>query len=217
MDLHRTTLTFLTALACVAAAGCVSLDEYTQVVEQLEIEQRHSRESQDRQRQLGLLAEKLQKRLRVCTLERDEAVEKLRAAGKSLPVSPAAIREAAAARRAVGAKPVLVGSIFFQAGKDTLSASDMKKLQAVARDVSQMGPGGIVVAGHSDPTPIGKTKYESNMHLSAVRALAVYHALVKLPGIEAGRVSVAAYGEFRPMEGSGKQRRVEVLYLPAGR
>ena len=217
MILQRSRRAFCTLIACSIVVSCVSIDEYTQVIEQLAIEQRHSREAKDRHRQMAILAERLQKRLRVCSLERDEAIEKLAAAGKALPVSPAAIREAASVRYPSGAKPVLVGTIFFLAGRDVLSDADRKKLSVIGRDVSQMPPGEVIVAGHSDPTPIGKTKYESNMHLSAVRALAVYHALVKLPGIDIGRVFVAAHGEYKPMHGSRKQRRVEILYLPAGR
>jgi flagellar motor protein MotB len=181
------------------------------VAEQLKIEQRHSLEAKDRLRQLEILAERLQKRLKVCELERDQACEKLDAAHKILPVAPSDAGQLETADRSV-----LVGVISFRAGQETLADSDRQELTGLAAQVVKMGEGDIVVAGHSDPTPIGKTKFESNMHLSAVRALAVYHALVEMPGIVPENVYVSAYGEFKPDGAGNRLRRVEIRFIPAG-
>jgi flagellar motor protein MotB len=202
----RTYHAYVTAMVFVC--GCVSVEEYTHLREQLEIEQRHAREFKHRERQLEVLTENLQKRLRLCSLERDEAREKLAAAEKTLPIDgPRSARA-----------PVFVGQILFDAGRVSLTEEDQRALRAMVEELAKMHGGEIVVAGHSDPTPIGRTEYQSNMHLSAVRALAVYHALVRMPGIQQTKVSVAAYGEFRPRPGRPKDlRRVEVLFVPAGR
>ena len=98
----------------------------------------------------------------------------------------------------------------------TLSDGDRVRLAEIAAKLATMPDGEIVVAGHSDATPIGKTRYESNMHLSIVRALAVYHALVELKAVGGERISVAAYGEHRPVEGE-LQRLVEILFVPSAR
>ena len=210
------TATILVLAAATSHLACVSVAEYTQVAEQLQIEQRHSREAVKRTSQLELLAETLQKQLRVCTLERDEARERLRVARTSIPGVDEVARVAALGARG-GKAAVLLGTIFFQSGRDTLSDGDMEQLRKIAERASALAGGEIVVSGHSDPTPIGKTTYQSNMHLSAVRALAVYHALVKMPGIELRRVSVAAYGEHKPAPPNVKKlRRVEITFIPDG-
>jgi flagellar motor protein MotB len=217
MKSHARPVILIALAAAVAFPACVSVSEYTQVAEQLQIEQRNSRDTEKRARQLELLSEKLQKQLRVCTLERDEAREKLRVARTSIPgvrTPLPVIPETEPAKRS----GVLLGTIFFLAGRDTLSETDVQKLTQIAARSAKLEGGEIVVSGHSDPTPIGKTQYQSNMHLSAVRALAVYHAFIALPGVDARRVSVTAYGEHKPAPPNVRRlRRVEITYIPDGK
>jgi flagellar motor protein MotB len=204
---------FLFLAACGLAGGCVSVEEYTQLRTQLEIEQRHTADAARRDRQLQVLVDNLQKRLRLCELTRDEALAKLEAARKALPLTGAAA--GASSPGSANGPHVTVGTLLFDAGHQGLSEDNLREVARIAAQLAKTPGGQIVVSGHSDPTPIGRTQFTSNMHLSAVRALAVYHALVREPGILPSRVSVAAYGEFRPKEGDPAQlRRVEVLYFP---
>ena len=85
------------------------------------------------------------------------------------------------------------------------------------RKIAGLGYAAILVDGHSDATPVSaKSPFQSNMHLSTVRALAVYHALVGMEGVDASRVRVVGWAEFRPRAGREKsERRVEVRYVPA--
>jgi len=209
----RRGLAVITAAWLVWGAGCVSEEEYYQVREQLEIEQQRSREDGKRRRELELLVETLGKRLRLAELERDQARSKL-----------AARESARSGGSDTGREWRLVGSIYFDAGRDSLTDTDRAKIAAIAREIAQNGAAEISVEGHSDPSPLGRSQgqYLSNMHLSAARALAVYHVLVAQPGIAPEKVSVRAYGEFRPPAGQtdggpNALRRVEIRCSPPPR
>jgi len=76
----------------------------------------------------------------------------------------------------------------------------------------------IRVEGHTDDTPISTAQFPSNWELSAARATAVLRKLLDA-GLNPGRVSVAGYGEQKPLAGNGsaagraKNRRVEIVVL----
>ena len=78
------------------------------------------------------------------------------------------------------------------------------------------------VVGHTDNVPIGKPatrqKHPTNVHLSVHRAISVRSALTAA-GIDAARIQVAGYGEFRPIttngpKGAAENRRVELFLFP---
>ncbi len=79
----------------------------------------------------------------------------------------------------------------------------------------------VRVDGHTDNDPINKSKYlwETNHHLSAGRALSVFHYLVSSGKIEEKRIYIAGYGPNRPITsnadkiGKKRNRRVEFLIL----
>ena len=51
---------------------------------------------------------------------------------------------------------------------------------------------------------------------AALRALAVYHELLKHDGVDSSRIAVVGYGEHRPVPGRPETlRRVEIRLLPA--
>ena len=84
----------------------------------------------------------------------------------------------------------------------------ISSLQAASRNVSE----------GTNFLNIGERALEEvNNLLVSMRALAVYHEFVSRRGIDPARVSVAAYGEHRPVPGTPESlRRVEVRLLPAG-
>ncbi|WP_018294458.1 flagellar motor protein MotB [Mariprofundus ferrooxydans] len=105
--------------------------------------------------------------------------------------------------------------ILFKAGQYRLDAASRKPLKNLAR-VLQTYRGKIEVAGHSDSTPLGGGKHQSNWELSTMRATAVVKALIDF-GIEPGRLHAAGYADTRPLasnataDGRAKNRRVEFI------
>ncbi len=82
----------------------------------------------------------------------------------------------------------------------------------------------IIIAGHTDNQPIrySKASHPTNWHLSAHRAIGVLN-IMSGKGIEARRLSVRGFGEFRPIapnapgnKGNAVNRRVEIYLVPKG-
>lgn len=79
-------------------------------------------------------------------------------------------------------------------------------------------PNQIRVEGHTDDRPIRTTAFQSNWELSAGRAASVVHLLTE-QGMDPRRLSVTAYGEFRPLkpndsvEGRNANRRVVMVIV----
>lgn len=103
---------------------------------------------------------------------------------------------------------------------DLLFASGSAKLADAAQGViRQLGealrafPNSIRVEGHTDNVPVSGGAFASNWELSAGRAASVVHMLVA-SGVDPRRLSVIAYGEFRPVlpnatpDGRNANRRV---------
>lgn len=202
--------------AAILPPGCVSVGEYEQVKGQLEVEQRKAVGREKRAREIETLAENLRRRLELAELERGEAKARLSAASRALALKPPEGVSRRVGGTAAGAgvpEEALVGTIYFAAGGATVSEKARKDIAQLARRLSGKAGAKIIVCGHSDPTPIERTqpRFESNMHLSAMRALAVYHELVKQTGVDPAGVEVVAYGEHSPAAGSPKKlRRVEI-------
>lgn len=189
-------------ISCVST-GCVSVEDYEGLRKQLAAEQALVREQDD---EIGALRQAVRKQrhdLRNLRLEIDEAKNAFPAV-------------AAVAKEAWETEPVLAGTISFAPGSQKLTDKDIENLQGIARRIAARGYTAILVDGHSDPTPLSaKSPFRSNMHLSTVRALAVYHALVGMEGVSPERVRVVSWAEFRPRPGREEsERRVEVRYVP---
>ena len=80
----------------------------------------------------------------------------------------------------------------------------------------------VRVAGHTDNVPmknaLNRQQYGDNWGLSTARAISVMKAFAAA-GIPEARMSVAGYGEYRPVEpngdkGSARNRRVEIYLVP---
>ncbi len=114
-----------------------------------------------------------------------------------------------------------VSDILFDSGKAKLRPESFPVLDKVAEVLK--GPASqamIGVEGHTDDQPIRYSSWKSNWELSAARALGVLHYLIDKDGIDPSRLSVSAFGEYRPAapngtkEGSQLNRRVEIVILP---
>jgi len=103
---------------------------------------------------------------------------------------------------------------------DILFASGSAQLADAAQPViAQLAgvlkgfPNSIQVQGHTDNIPISGGAWRSNWELSAARAASVVHIMVDA-GIDPRRLSVVAYGEYRPVlpnttpDGRNANRRV---------
>ncbi len=114
----------------------------------------------------------------------------------------------------------LPAAITFPSGSAELSDQGHSSLAAVAKALQEGYAGRTLwIEGHTDSDPIRKSKWESNLHLSAARALAVANYLTKDLGIDPAMVRVAAHGEYDPVapndtaENKAANRRVEILIL----
>ena len=102
------------------------------------------------------------------------------------------------------------GSVLFAAGSDTLTTAGKQELDGIVRSLqSQYGGQKISIEGHTDNTPLVRTKekWHTNLWLSANRARAVADYLMER-GIPENRISIAGHGA-----GMGKGRLVEIVVL----
>ena len=106
---------------------------------------------------------------------------------------------------------------------DILFASGAARLAENARPVIGMlgealksFPNSIRVEGHTDNVPVASGLFPSNWELSAARAASVVHLLID-SGVDPHRISVAAFGEYRPVlpnatpDGRNANRRVVLM------
>ena len=107
-------------------------------------------------------------------------------------------------------------SVFFAGGNNRLKPAGFPVLDDLAK-LLQTFPCDILIAGHTDDTPIYSRKFPSNWELSAARGIAVMRYLVEVGGIDPTRIGAAGYGEMRPLvpndtkENRLKNRRVEFI------
>ena len=107
---------------------------------------------------------------------------------------------------------------FFDPGAATMKGASLRVLDALAESVLQT-PNQLRIEGHTDNTPIHTAQFPSNWELSTARAT---HLIAYLTGhfpFDANRLSVAGYGEYRPVatnataEGRAMNRRVDLVIL----
>jgi chemotaxis protein MotB len=107
---------------------------------------------------------------------------------------------------------------FFDSGQAVLLPTAADSVERIATPLISSGLS-IRVEGHSDNVPIHNAHFKSNLDLSAARAMAVGSFLERTAGLDPSRVSVAGYGEYRPIasngtpEGQSANRRVDILVL----
>lgn len=105
------------------------------------------------------------------------------------------------------------GDVLFDSGRVDLKSSARKSLDRVAGVIRSKYPGKkIRIEGYTDSDPIRKSKWRSNEHLSAERALAVENYLVK-KGVNNDSVYSAAFGPANAKSTKKDSRRVEIVIL----
>ncbi len=107
-------------------------------------------------------------------------------------------------------------SAAFASGSADLSTKIFGTIDRIA-DVLARTEGKILVAGHSDDTPISTARFRSNWDLSTARAVSVVHRLLRHAGLDQKRVSATGYASTQPLvendspENRQRNRRVEVV------
>ncbi|MBI5666086.1 MAG: OmpA family protein [Nitrospirae bacterium] len=116
----------------------------------------------------------------------------------------------------------VIGDGDFDSGQILMDYGLMKTIKDVVPDILSSPHYRVYVEGHTDDMPIKASsdkQYVDNMELSLLRAKAVASILMD-NGISPDRISVAGYGETRPIasnetdEGKIKNRRVEIKLVP---
>jgi chemotaxis protein MotB len=107
---------------------------------------------------------------------------------------------------------------FFNSGQAELLPGAAEKIKRIAEILSKHKLD-LRVEGHSDNQPIHNAQFRSNWELSTARATTVLGLLVDDSGYDPTKISVAGYGQYRPMaddatpEGRRKNRRVDLVVL----
>jgi chemotaxis protein MotB len=106
-------------------------------------------------------------------------------------------------------------SVLFDTGEARVKDTSTSTLKVIAPELRDRSVD-VRVEGHTDNVPISKGRFRSNWELSTTRAIAVMLVL-STEGIQDSRVSVAGYGEFRPVasnateDGRKQNRRVDLV------
>ena len=100
-----------------------------------------------------------------------------------------------------------------------MTKDGLKQVTKVAAAIKDQYQGAtVVVYGHTDADPIGKSPWKDNLELSGQRAMAVTRQLIKI-GIPAKNIETVAMGAAHPVAdnativGKAKNRRVVVKIL----
>jgi chemotaxis protein MotB len=107
---------------------------------------------------------------------------------------------------------------FFNSGQAVLRPGAAEKIEQIAKVLSQHGFY-LRVEGHSDNQPIHTAQFNSNWQLSTARATAVLMLLVNDSGLDPRKISLAGYGQYRPIadnaspEGRRMNRRVDLVVV----
>jgi len=107
--------------------------------------------------------------------------------------------------------------ILFPSGSTVLTPPARKAIAEISAILAQFTYP-LRIEGHTDNLPIQTARFPSNWELSASRAASVVHML-RGGGVQPERMTVAGYGEFRPLEsnatadGRNRNRRVTIVVL----
>jgi len=174
--------------------------------------------------QIQTLSEQLEQFRTLAQLKAEEA-ERLREAKELLEKrlsSEIASEDISVGFDARGLVVRVLDRVLFDSGKATLRPGSKPVLDKVARVLAkELGDQPINIEGHTDNQPIKYSGWKDNWELSQARAQAVLNYLVQERGVDASRISIAGYGEERPIasnesaEGRQQNRRVEIVALPS--
>lgn len=113
----------------------------------------------------------------------------------------------------------VAGMTMFKTAQASLTSSGKKVLNRIGRFLKERPDLQVSVEGHTDATPLGKTKaiWGTNLGLSLARAMAVQDYLSGSQGVAENRMCVVGHGEHKPVmagkskAANAKNRRVEIV------
>ncbi|MGM0920110.1 MAG: flagellar motor protein MotB [Bacillota bacterium] len=114
----------------------------------------------------------------------------------------------------------ILNDIFFDSGNSSIRKEDEQLAKEISKLLIMNPPRNIIVSGHTDNVPIQNAEYESNWHLSVMRAVNFMKLLLENEQLDPRAFSAKGFGEYNPVtdnktkEGQQKNRRVEILILP---
>jgi chemotaxis protein MotB len=114
----------------------------------------------------------------------------------------------------------ILNDIFFDSGKADIRNKDKNLAMEISELLVMNPPRNIIVSGHTDNVPIHNSKYDSNWHLSVMRAVNFMKILIDNEKLDPKAFSAKGFGEYTPVasnnskDGRQKNRRVEILILP---
>ncbi|TDL80224.1 flagellar motor protein MotB [Peribacillus frigoritolerans] len=114
----------------------------------------------------------------------------------------------------------ILNDIFFDSGNSDIRKKDEQLAKEISKLLIMNPPRNIIVSGHTDNVPIQNAEYESNWHLSVMRAVNFMKLLLENEKLDPRAFSAKGFGEYNPVadnktkEGQQKNRRVEILILP---
>jgi chemotaxis protein MotB len=109
-------------------------------------------------------------------------------------------------------------TLLFPSGSDELNPQARVVIEQLGVVLKQV-PNQIRIEGHTDDLAINTSQFPSNWELSVARATTVLHVLQNVDGFDASRLSVAGYGEYKPLVPNtnavnrSKNRRVDIVIL----
>jgi chemotaxis protein MotB len=108
--------------------------------------------------------------------------------------------------------------LLFGSGSADLKESSLSVLDQLAEVLKKM-TNDVRVEGHTDNVPITTAAFPSNWHLSVGRALNVGYYLIEKHHMNAEKVSVVGYSEYRPLmpntseDNRSRNRRVDIVIV----
>lgn len=117
-----------------------------------------------------------------------------------------------------GLRIAIKSGLLFSPGSSDIPSSVEGIVKKIADSLKELD-NDLIIAGYTDNVPNQTAQFDSNWELSAARAISVMEFLVKHHGISEDRVSIQAYGEFKPKvsnnndENRAKNRRVEIFII----
>jgi chemotaxis protein MotB len=114
----------------------------------------------------------------------------------------------------------ILNDVFFDSGVDEVKLNE----ESLVKDLSELlvsdPPRNVIISGHTDNVPISNSQFDSNWHLSVMRAVNFMKLLLDNENLDGRRFSAKGFGEYQPVDtnntedGRANNRRVEVLILP---
>jgi chemotaxis protein MotB len=112
----------------------------------------------------------------------------------------------------------LMEALLFNSGSADLKTSSYQILDTLGSIIKRL-PNDIRIEGHTDDVPIHTERFPSNWHLSVNRAVNTGYYMLNQYGLNAEKVSVVGYAEYRPLvpnintENRARNRRVDIIIV----